>query len=169
MAQRRGAIDVDMGHAMSPAFITPGGRAAGHEDASVRRLRACNRIGQFSVLERGSAQSGDLVQRAHVVRTRLARQAVLAVGGNCIELIAKNVKRKALEARLFGCVDEGADLVVNRHGDSAVPSCGQANVQSSANDGIWQRRYSIPRCILLIRGGVVWMWWGASAGITGHQ
>src|SRR5260370_32273762 len=123
MAERRGAIDVDMGHAMAPAFITPGGRAAGHEDASVRRLRACNRIGQFSVLERGSAQSGDLVQRAHVVRTRLARQAVLAVGGNCIELMAKNRKRKALETRLFGCGGEGAGLRVNPAGGSALSTC----------------------------------------------
>ena len=103
---------------MAPAFVTPGGRAAGHEDASVRRLRRCNRIGQFSVLERGSAQSGNLVQRAYVVRTHLAGQAVLAVGGNRIELMAKNVERKALEARLFGCVDKREDVVVNRHGGS---------------------------------------------------
>src|SRR5712664_327889 len=114
MAQRRGAIDVDTGHAMAPALVASGGRSAGHEDASARRLQGCNRIGQFCVLERGSAQSRNLAYRVHVVRTRLAGQAVLAVRGNRIELMAKNLKRKALEARLFGCVDKSENFVVNR-------------------------------------------------------
>src|SRR4029077_6818001 len=100
MAQRRSAVDVESGHAMAPAFVTPGGGATGHEDASIRRLRRCNHIGQLRVLDRGSAQSGNLVQRPRVVRAHAAGQAVLAVGGNRIELMAKNVERKALEARL---------------------------------------------------------------------
>src|SRR5271170_23328 len=111
MAQRRSAVDVESGHAMAPAFVTSGGGATGHEDASIRRLRRCNRIGQLSVLERGSAQSGNLVQGASVVRAHPSGQAVLAVGGNRIELMAKNLERKALEACLFGCVDKREDVV----------------------------------------------------------
>jgi hypothetical protein len=81
--------------------------------------------------------------------------------------MAKNLERKALEARLFGCSDESENLVVNRHRDALMEACGETNTQSSANDGIWKRRYSIPPYNLLVEGVVVWMWWGASACITG--
>ena len=59
--------------------------------------------------------------------------------------MAKYLERKRVEARLLGCVDKIEDLVVNRH-------AGYRGAGLRANDGICERRYSIPRAILLVKG-----------------
>src|ERR1700738_3976418 len=91
MAQGRGAVDVQARHAMAAAFVTPPRRAAGNKYPPLFRLAKCNGIVQFDVLKRGGAQGWDLVERGYLARSYIAGQAVLAVGNNRVELMAKDL------------------------------------------------------------------------------
>src|SRR5690348_8901971 len=119
IAQRRSAIHIEPGHTMTAAFVAARRGTAGHEQAPLRSLIGCNGSAEFCVLERVGAERGNLLERCDLVDADCASQAILPVSRYSIELMAKDPKRQRFETCPFGRTNEGENLVINRHRDTA--------------------------------------------------